>query len=85
MLLLLLSTALLFRLLDFLLLSVSPLPLLFSQHTHCPLSQTFVSLLLALFTIYCVGCSLSRCPGLLNGLLTQVPVPGAKSSFVFNQ
>ena len=61
---LLLSKALLFRLPDFLLFSVSSLPLLFSHHIRCPLSNARSLFAGPFHNLLCWP----NCSGLLNGL-----------------
>ena len=78
---LLLSKALLFRLPDFLLFSVSSLPLLFSHHIRCPLSNARSFVAGPFHNLLCWP----NCSGLLNGLYTQIPISEAKSSFMSNQ
>ena len=78
---LLLSKALLFRLPDFLLFSVSSLPLLFSHHIRCPLSNARSFVAVPFHNLLCWP----NCFGLLNGLHTQIPISGAKSSFMSDQ
>ena len=77
---LLLSKALLFRLPDFLLFSVSSLPLLFSHHIRCPLSNARSFVAGPFHNLLCWP----NCSGLLNGLHTQIPISEAKSSFMSN-